>query len=309
MSDRRRVLLGAVVGIAIIVVAVRLRSEAHTTAGVLSTLRRADRDLLALAAVLEVCSYLIPGVALMRMCPALPYPTAARVAVAALGLGSLLPAGPIAGSGIGYAELRRLAIPRGRAASAATALVIGIPALSMLVLAGPTLIASGLAAPLQPGWRGVVLVAGGLAVALALVLAALLAGAYVSRRAGAALATFGGSRDVLILLALGGGAWLCDVGCVWLTGRALGIDLPLSCLPMAYIAGVAIMSLPVLPSGLGAVEVTLPAVFAVGGVGYGDALLAVLAWRVLSFWVPTGFAALALASLHRRPPLGAPLET
>jgi uncharacterized membrane protein YbhN (UPF0104 family) len=309
MSDRRRVLLGATIGVAIIVVAVRLRAEAHTTAGALSTLRRSDRDLLALAAALEACSYLIPGVALMRMCPALAYSTSLRVAVAALGVGSLLPAGPITGSGLGYAELRRLAIPRGRAASAATALVIGIPALSMLVLAGPTLIASGLAAPLQPGWRGVVLLAGSIAVLLTLLLAALLAGASFSRRARTAVAAFGGPRDVAILIALGGGAWLCDIGCLWLTGRALGIDLPLSCLPMAYIAGVVIMALPVLPSGLGAVEVTVPAVFAVGGVAYGDALLAVLAWRVLSFWLPTAFGALALASLHRGRPVVARLET
>jgi uncharacterized membrane protein YbhN (UPF0104 family) len=298
-----RVIVGAVGGCLIVVAAVKLRAEAHTTAGVLTTLRSADRPRLLLAAALEVGVYLLPGIALARICGELRFPTAARIAVAALGLGSLLPASPLTGSGIGYAELRRAGVPAVRAATASTAIVIGLPALSMLALAGPALIASGLAAPLPPGWRGVVLFAGCLAVVLTIALIALLAGAWPRSRAAVLLGSLGGPLRTVVLLGLGAGAWLCDVGCLWLVGKALGIDLPLSCLPMAYIAGAAIMALPVLPSGLGAVEVTVPAVFAVGGVSYNSALLAVLAWRVLSFWLPTAAAAAALASLHRQRPL------
>jgi uncharacterized protein (TIRG00374 family) len=68
---------------------------------------------------------------------------------------------------------------------------------------------------------------------------------------------------------------------------------------MAYIAGVAIMSLPVLPGGIGAVEVTLPAVFAAGGASYAAAVLVVVTWRLLSFWLPTAAGIAALTSLHR----------
>ena len=102
-----------------------------------------------------------------------------------------------------------------------------------------------------------------------------------------------------MVLLLGCAAALCDAASLWMTGIALHIHLPLASLPMAYIAGVAIQSLPVLPGGLGAVEVTLPAVFAAGGASYAAALLVVVTWRLLSFWLPTAAGLVALTSLHR----------
>lgn len=294
-----RIVVGVVLGCLILAALLRIRAEAHRTSGVVSMLRSSDRDELAAAAGLEVGSYLLPGVALGRICWELTYSTATRIAVAALGLGPLLPASPLTGSGIGYAELRRARIPSGRAATASTAVVIALPAVSMLVLAGPALIASGVRVPLPPGWRGAVLAAGALAVLLTGVLLALAAGA--SARVARLVRYLGGGRNTAVLIALGAGAWLCDAACLWLVGVALGISLPLACLPIAYIAGVTIMTLPVLPSGLGAVEATLPAIFAAGGASYDDALIAVLVWRVLSFWLPTVAGAVALGSLHRQP--------
>ena len=105
---------------------------------------------------------------LQRLVPGIGFGQALRIALASLGVGPLLPGNPVSGSGIAYAELRRSRVSSHRAAAAAFALVIGIPAASMALLAGPTLIGSGLAAPLPAGWQGVVLFAGSLAILLAL---------------------------------------------------------------------------------------------------------------------------------------------
>lgn len=294
-----RIGFGVVAGLAILAAVVRLRAEAHTTSGVLPTLRAADRRLIVLAAAFELVSYLLPGLALRLLVPGLGPWDALRVAVASLGVGPLLPGNPLTGSGIAYAELRRLNVPSGRAAAASMTLVIALPAAAMAILAGPTLIASGLYAPLPAGWRDVVLAAGAAALALATGMAVLLVRPALLPAAAGALDALGGRGEALRLCALGIGAWVADAACLITIAAALHVDLPLSALPIAYVTAVTVMSLPVLPSGLGAVEVSMPLVFAAGGATYADAVLAVLAWRVLSFWLPTVAGLGSLAALHR----------
>ncbi len=303
---RLRALVGLVIGVAMLAALVKLRSQARGSESILSSLRSANPLLVSLAAALEAVSYVLPGLELSRLCPALPGWTAMRVAVGSLGVGPLLPGNPLTASGIAYTELRRARRPGGEALAASTAIVFGIPILSMLAIAGPALLGSGAFAPLPAGWRGVVLACGIAALCLAGASAAALAGRLRGRRPARARELLGGGRQAGLLVALGVGAWICDSGCLWLTGRALGTDLPLASLPMAYIAAVAIMSLPVLPGGLGAVEVTVPAVFAAGGANYSSAVVAVLAWRVFSFWIPTLVGGLSLVSLHRRRPQAHP---
>lgn len=299
LAGRARVLLGCVAGLAMVLVLLRIRGEAHRSGGVISTLRAGDHRLLAAALGVEAISYLLPGLVLLRLVPGLRYGSALRVALASLGVGSLLPGNPATGGGIGFAELRRLGIARSDAAASSLALVIGVPAASMAVLAGPTLIGSGLAAPLPAGWRGVVLAAGLTAIALACVIGVSLVSPGRIRHAERTLNRVGGRRNARTLLWLGLGTWVADAGCLWLTGIALHVWLPLASLPMAYIAGVAIMALPILPGGLGAVEAALPAIFAAGGASFPAAVIVVVAWRVLSFWIPTVAGLGALVSLHR----------
>ena len=294
-----RALIGCVVGLAVVLVLLRLRGEASSSGGVISTLRAGNQWLLAAALGVEAISYLLPGVVLARLIPGLRYGSALRVALASLGVGSLIPGNPASGGGIGFVELRRLGVARREAAASSVALVIGVPAASMAVLAGPTLIGSGLAAPLPAGWRGVVLAAGLMAIALAGVIGVSLVSPRRIRHAERTLARVGGPGNARALLGLGLGAWAADAGCLWLTGIALQVRLPLASLPMAYIAGVAIMALPILPGGLGAVEATLPAIFAAGGASFPAAVIVVLTWRALSFWIPTAAGLGALASLHR----------
>jgi uncharacterized membrane protein YbhN (UPF0104 family) len=305
--DAIRVTVGIVAGLAILAALIRLRGEARSTSGILPTLRSSDRGLLVVAAACELASYALPAASLRLLVPGLRRTPAAQITLASLGVGPLLPGNPLTGSGIAYAELRRGGVSAAHAAAAGTALVIGVPAGSMALLAGPTLVASGLSAPLPQGWRDVVLAAGSGALALSAAMAIVLIRPHAVPATERALAAVGGRRTALALAALGIGAWTADAACLWLCGLALHVHLPLTVLPIAYIAGITVMSLPVLPSGLGAVEATLPLVFASGGASYSGALLVVLAWRVLSFWVPTAAGLGALAALHR-PPTAVPAD-
>ena len=294
-----RVVVGCIVGLAIIAVLLHVRGQASRSSSALDSLRHADRRLVLVAVILEAVSYVLPGLVMRRLVPELSLSAALRIALASLGVGPLVPGNPVSGSGIAFAELHRQQVPSKRAAPVSVALVIGIPAASMALLAAPTLIASGIAAPLPAGWRGVVLIAGALALALAAAIVLVVVRGSRNDRTGRAVAVLGSRRDAATVLLLDGGSFLADAGCLWVTGRALHIGLPAASLPIAYVAGVAIMALPILPGGLGAVEVSLPAVFAAGGAAYAPVVIVVLAWRVLSFWLPTAAGLGALASLHR----------
>jgi uncharacterized protein (TIRG00374 family) len=68
---------------------------------------------------------------------------------------------------------------------------------------------------------------------------------------------------------------------------------------LAFCAAQVLAQVPVTPGGLGFVEAGLTATLALAGVSAGDAVLATLAYRLFSYWLPlpVGFGAYAI---HRR---------
>jgi len=68
---------------------------------------------------------------------------------------------------------------------------------------------------------------------------------------------------------------------------------------LAYSASMVLAMIPITPGGLGFVEAGLTGLLALAGVAAGDAVLAVLAYRLVSFWLPLPAGAVA-AFLHRR---------
>jgi hypothetical protein len=68
---------------------------------------------------------------------------------------------------------------------------------------------------------------------------------------------------------------------------------------LAYTASMVLAMIPITPGGLGFVEAGLTGLLALAGVSGGDAVLAVLAYRLVSFWLPLPMGAVA-AYLHRR---------
>ncbi|MGN6378820.1 MAG: lysylphosphatidylglycerol synthase transmembrane domain-containing protein [Gaiellales bacterium] len=297
-----RIALGAALGTALLIVALRLRSAAGDVRGVLPTLANAAPAWLAIAAALESLSYLSQGEVLSRLTARLlGLATATRVMVASLGVGSLLPGQPVPAGAIAYPEMRRAGMATGRATAAATAAIVLVPACSMLLLAGPALTVSGLFVSMPPGWAGTVIAAGVIALLLTTAGAVALAMPTLRRRLPTVGAVSDMGRSAPALLGFGLVAWLCDAGCLWATGHALHVSLPPAAFPVAYVTATAIIAAPVLPGGLGGVELAVPLVFAASGASIAQAVLAVLVWRVLAFWLPAIAGVVSFVSLERDP--------
>lgn len=80
--------------------------------------------------------------------------------------------------------------------------------------------------------------------------------------------------------------WAFDIAVLGLSFRAFGSVVPLAVLIMGYFLGTLGSLLP-LPGGIGGVEGGMIGAFAAFGLPGGRAVVAVLAYRAISFWLPT----------------------
>jgi len=77
-----------------------------------------------------------------------------------------------------------------------------------------------------------------------------------------------------------------DFGCLLCALRATGAHPRPSLMLLAYSAAGIIALLPLTPGGLGIVEASLTGLLVLAGVRAGDAVLATLAYRIASYWLP-----------------------
>ncbi len=82
---------------------------------------------------------------------------------------------------------------------------------------------------------------------------------------------------------------------MWATFQAVGADVPLTVILMGYLIGQLGGILP-LPGGVGGIDGGLVGALVVYGAPAADAVAAVLAYRIILFWLPllAGGAAFAL---------------
>lgn len=92
--------------------------------------------------------------------------------------------------------------------------------------------------------------------------------------------------------------WGFDICVLWAGFHAFGAAPPFSVIWMAYFVGMFGNLLP-LPGGVGGVEGGMIGAFAAFGVELNLAVLAVLAYRAISFWLPTLPGAIAYFQLRR----------
>jgi uncharacterized membrane protein YbhN (UPF0104 family) len=92
--------------------------------------------------------------------------------------------------------------------------------------------------------------------------------------------------------------WGFDICVLWACFHAFGGAPPFTVILMAYFVGMLGNLLP-LPGGLGGVEGGMIGAFAAFGVDFNLALLAVLSYRAISFWLPTLPGAIAYFQLRR----------
>jgi len=81
--------------------------------------------------------------------------------------------------------------------------------------------------------------------------------------------------------------------------RAVGAEPRPSLVLLAYVAATVLGMIPITPGGLGFVEAGLVATLRLAGVAGADAVLAALAYRLVSYWLPLPAGAIAY-SVHRR---------
>jgi uncharacterized membrane protein YbhN (UPF0104 family) len=104
------------------------------------------------------------------------------------------------------------------------------------------------------------------------------------------------SRDPGLLGALAW--WGFDISVLWAMFHAFGSSPPFTVIWMAYFIGTLGNLLP-LPGGLGGVEGGMIGAFAAFGVQLDLAVVAVLAYRAISFWLPTFPGIVAYFQLRR----------
>jgi uncharacterized membrane protein YbhN (UPF0104 family)/membrane-associated phospholipid phosphatase len=258
----------------------------------LEALEAARWNWLAAGLALSAASYLAAAVAqLGAVGPPLALGRTTLVQVASSFANRLAPAG-LGGIGMNVRYLQRAGINRPAAVAAVTvntaagtlihvlgllvaAVVIGHSRLPqahipqgwpLLVLLAGTLAAAGLLLWSPPGRRRLVLPA----------VRALRELAGVLRRPVKAAQLLGGSAGVTLTYALTLAACLA----------AFHARVPLASTVAVYLAGAAVASVSPTPGGLGAMEAALVAGLAAVGAATGPAVAGVLAFRLLTFWLP-----------------------
>jgi uncharacterized protein (TIRG00374 family) len=239
--------------------------------------------------------------------------------------GRVVPGGVAASGAMQYAMLTRAGVPAGQAASGMTAssvLVFGI-LLALPVLALPAVL---FGAPVNPGLGRAALIGGIFFVLLFAAGAAailwdrplLLVGRAAQslrnrirrkhppltgvpqrllRERNSVTMVLGQRWWQALLLAIG--RWLLDYLTLLAALTAIHGDPRPSTVLLAFCAAQFLGTLPLTPGGLGFVEAGLSGTLALAGIPAGAAVVATLAYRLVSFWLPIPAGGIA-AILHRR---------
>jgi uncharacterized protein (TIRG00374 family) len=243
-------------------------------------------------------------------------------------LGRVIPGGMAASGTLQYQMLVRAGLPSGRIASALASVsvltfgtVLALPLLSLPAIIGGTPVARGLAqaAYLGAGLFVLVLIGGILVFVwdrpLRIVGRAAtwvlnrtlrrhnhvegLAERLLHERDSLRVA-FGARWKGAVVAA--GGRWILDylalVACLWAVGAEPNPSLVL----LAFVAAAFLGMIPLTPGGLGFVEAGLTGLLALAGVSAGAAVVATLAYRLVSFWLPIPAGGIAYLMFRHRYP-------
>jgi uncharacterized membrane protein YbhN (UPF0104 family) len=249
-------------------------------------------------------------------CRRMSWRTSAEISWAELGMGSIVPASGAGGLALGAWILRRGGMPADQIARRSVAFFLlksSVNFVAVTVIGG--LLAVGLIGPHQSLWLTALPAVLALLVIVALVALGRLGDppptppdATRARRwwMESRRALDGGVREAGALLrardagvivgALGYWAW--DNAVLWATFQAVGASPPISVILMGYLIGQLGGALP-LPGGIGGIDGGLIGTLIVYGAPAGATAAAVLAYRVILFWLPLLVGAVAFWSLRR----------
>ena len=292
---------------------------------------RADPGWLALGVLLEALS----GASYVLMfrpvfCSRLSWRTSWEIGWSELAVGSLLPASGAGGLALGAWILRQGGMPGERIARRSVAFFLIKSSVNFVAVAvlGALMAAGVVGPPLSP-W-----LTAAPAAAAALVVVAVILMPHIGRGpdarptdgrprrwlTAARHALVDGAREAVVIvrsrnaLVIAGsvGYWAWDNAVLWATYHAFGATVPLTVVLMGYLIGQLGGLLP-LPGGIGGIDGGLLGTLVVYGVPAAPAAAAILAYRVILFWLPLVVGAGAFALLRRglnhpaRPDLCAPV--
>jgi uncharacterized protein (TIRG00374 family) len=100
--------------------------------------------------------------------------------------------------------------------------------------------------------------------------------------------------------------WLLEYAVLLLTLCGLSADPDPALVLLAFVVATVLGLIPFTPGGLGFVEAGLAATLAVAGISTGDALVATLVYRLLTFWLPIPLGGIAAWRFRRRHPRHGP---
>jgi uncharacterized protein (TIRG00374 family) len=112
------------------------------------------------------------------------------------------------------------------------------------------------------------------------------------------LSAFSGNWGLAVAASVGkaGFDYLALLCCL----AAVGARPDPSLVLLAYAAGALLALIPITPGGLGFVEAGLTGMLTLAGVGGQEAVVATLAYRLVSFWLPLPFGGIAYLLFRRR---------
>jgi uncharacterized protein (TIRG00374 family) len=282
---------------------------------------------LALATLLEGLSFVSYLVMFGPIfCTGLTWRRSWQIGGSELAMGSLVPASGAGGLALGAWVLHRGGMDGARIARRSVAFFLiksGVNFLAVTVLG--TLMAIGLFGPDLSLWlTAFPALLAGLALAAVIAIPRLGPGrrpgpdASRLRRwmSAARRAVIDGTAEALQILRSGDrrvlagsvGYWIFDNAVLWTTFHAFGLSPPLTVILMGYLIGQLGGLLPI-PGGIGGIDGGLIGTLIVYGAAAAGTAAAVLAYRVILFWLPLIVGGIAFAALRRDMPSGGELAT
>ena len=249
-------------------------------------------------------------------CSHMPWRTTWELGWSELAMGSIVPASGIGGLALGAWILREGGMPADRIARRSVAFFLIKGAVNFVAVAVVgTVMAVGLAGPHLSPWLTVFPAAAAVVFIAAVFLIPRVgagdrppAGAgRVARAAAASRRTLvGGVEEALAILRAGDpltflgaiGYWAWDNAVLWATFHAFGYSPPIVVVLMAYLLGQLGGLLP-LPGGLGGIDGGLFGTFVLYGTPVGVTAAAILAYRIILFWLPLLIGSGCFLSLRR----------
>jgi uncharacterized protein (TIRG00374 family) len=315
--DPRRLVRRAVQVIVLLAVLVLVAVLAPGLSQVRDRLADASPGWLALAVVLEVLSSL-SYVLMFRpvFCSIMPWRSAAEVGLSEVGTGSIIPASGAGGIALGAWVLSRAGMsPQTIARRSVAFLLLKSSVNFAAVTVVGLLVFLGVLGPPQPVWLTLVpAVLAAVAIALVALVGRLPAGRPRRPGDGRLRRLWAQSRSALVtgvaeagkllrrhdpLLIVGiAGYWAWDNLALWATFHAVGYAPGTSVILLAYLIGQLGGLLPI-PGGVGGIDGGLIGTFVVFGTPAAAATAAVLAYRIILFWIPLLLGAVAFVSLRR----------